>query len=178
MSDLNPTKKQLALLKKGLGGIYALKCKGSSDPEESLVLIDLENFLEETGPGGLTERQQKALRLVVFEGLTEKEAGVQLEVTQQAVHYALKAALVKVYRHLKDPKTKPKGPVFDPIERQQVLDMYHEGCSYKEIAIELDKNLKSVRNKIRDMRERGEVDVQRRLETIKVRKDSAAQGPS
>lgn len=168
----NPTKRQLALLKKGLSSLYVLKCNGSYAPEEQLSILDIEDFLRDRGPGGLTLKQRRVFDKVVLEGLTECEVGQTLAISQQAVHYCLKAALTKIYRHIRDPRDKPKGPVFDPIERQMVLDLYHEGYSYKEIAIETKKSLKSVRNKIRDMRERGEVDVSKRAEAVKVRKDS------
>ena len=173
----NPTKKQLALLKKGLGSLYVLKCRGATDPEESLVFLDLDRYISSKGQGSLTDRQREVLQAVVFDGLTEKEAGDKLGGTQQAICYALKAALTKIYRYMKYPEHKTTGPIFDPIERQLVLDLYHEGYSYKEIAIEVGKKLKSVRNKIRNMRERGEVDVQKRLEAVQVRKSTLEQGP-
>lgn len=173
-----PSKRQLALLKKGLGSLYMLKCNGAYDPEEQISILDIEGFLNSRGPGSLTPKQRRVFDLVILDGLTECEVGQTLGTSQQAVCYCLKAALTKIYRHIRDPRDKPKGPVFDPIERQMVLDLYHDGLSYKEIAIETKKSLKSVRNKIRDMRERGEVDVKRRAEAVKVRKDSEAEGPS
>lgn len=148
-------------LKTALKIIPSARVSLGTDSEALSLLIDLEYFLEYKGLGCLTEYQSKVLNYVIFEGYTETETGKILLVSQQAISYALTAALIKIAKYLDDPNCKPQGPVFTPDETKKLIQLYREGSSSKEIAIELNKKLHSVRNKIRYLRERGDLNVKK-----------------
>lgn len=155
------TRRRLSQLKTALRSLPNARASVDADSDSLVMLIDLESFISKVGPGYLTDHQSTILRLVVFEGYTEKEVGAQLGVSQQAVHYALSAALTKIANFLSNPRARVGRPIFTKSEVLRLKQLYSEGMSYKEIAISLGKKLKSIQNKIRYLQERGELDVRK-----------------
>lgn len=157
------SRERLARIKTALRSLPGTRASIDANSEGLALLMDLESFISYTGPGGLTRYQNQVLRAVVFEGYTETEVGTQLEVSQQAIHYALAAALTKVSEFLENPKAKMPDPVFSREDIKRLKQLYKENLSYKEIAIVLHKKLRSVQNKIRYLQGRDELDGQKQL---------------
>lgn len=149
-------KKQRSLLKEALRTIPATRIQTSMcDMDSLLTSMDIDTFLTMEGPGYLTKHQRRVIEEVIFKGFSEKDVAADLGISQQAVSYALSAGVTKIYNHLTDPKNKPKGPIFTPEAIAKLIDAYNEGQGTKDIACLLDLKVSTVRNKIRQLRERG-----------------------
>ena len=69
-----------------------------SDYQAVNMLVDFERAYENVK---LTGRQQGADRFIYYEGITQKEAGERMGITQQAVGQLLQAVLKKISAYLR-----------------------------------------------------------------------------
>jgi len=147
---------QLGLLKKALRAMPSVREQRSVDDVTNLAIsIDLDDFISKREPGYLTEYQYLVLTRVLFEGYSEIELAEELKVSQQAISYAMTTSLNKISSYLLNQHKVPPPPLFSVESKELMVSMYNEGASAKEIAIALDLRLSTVRNKIRQLRERG-----------------------
>lgn len=79
-----------------------------SDFDAINLLVDFESVLDRVR---LTKRQKEAIRLVYEEGLTQKEAGEMLGITQQAVGQLLQAVARKVSVEFEKDFLRSKGGI-------------------------------------------------------------------
>jgi len=157
---MKPDRETISRLKKAIRALPGAMASGDvgEDLDNMIAVIDLEDLLFKKRGSKFTERQRYVLRRCLIEGYTEQEVSKELGISQQSVSYSLSAALVKLYKLLTD--TQPKKTVsFTQAETQRVVELYNKGHSEKSIAIELNKPLKSIRNKIRYLREKGLIGV-------------------
>lgn len=149
-------KRQRTLLKDALRAIPSARIQSDMyDMDSLLTSLDVDDFLNVSGPGYLTEHQKLVIEEVIFSGFSEKEVAAKIGVSQQAISYALSAGLNKIYNHIIDPGHKPDGPIFSQEDVTLLIEAYSNGQSTKEIACLLDLKVSTVRNKIRQLRERG-----------------------
>lgn len=147
---------QLGLLKRALRAMPSIREQRSVDDITNLaVSMDLDDFIHHREPGYLTEYQYTVLTRVLFEGYSEIELAEELGVSQQAISYAMTTSLNKISSYLMNKHKVPPPPIFNEESKKLMISMYNDGASAKDIAIALDLKLSTVRNKIRQLRERG-----------------------
>jgi DNA-binding CsgD family transcriptional regulator len=95
----------------------------------------------------LTPRQREVIELCLIEDLSETEVADRLNITQQSVHFIIKAGVRRIQRFLLDGKVSSQG--FSEWENHLVIEMYSLGAQPRDIAIALNKSPRTIRNKIK-----------------------------
>lgn len=146
----------LRALKKAYRVIHKLEQRSiySGDSASAIVLVDLMSAIE-GNESVLTGKQSEAMKMVLIEDITESEAASMLGISQQALHYRIKAALLRIRKYLISGYIQPKPPSFSDEQNDGLKDLYGQGASDKEIAIILNLPVRRVQNKIRYWRKRG-----------------------
>jgi predicted DNA-binding protein (UPF0251 family) len=119
------------------------------------ILSDLKTGLGmyKSGPALLTKRQLECVQLCLIEDLTEAEAAYELGVSQQAVHYGLKAGIRRIQKYLLSGRI--EAPVFSSVEEKQLIILYTSGHKPMEISNLLQKSPNTIRNKIKYLKKKG-----------------------
>jgi len=123
-----------------------------SDSAALTIISDLQRILERDQKV-LTERQREVVMLVLVEDLTEEVVGGMLGISQQSVHYRLKGGLNRIREYLLTGNIRKDLSLCEE-QNKRLIEMYSQGYSNKEIAIELKIPIRRVLNKINVMRKK------------------------
>lgn len=143
----------LSSLRRALKTLLKLEENAFKGNEAALIiLMDLKAGTDRysKGPRVLTVRQAEVINLCLIEDLTEREAADELGISQKSINYSMNSALKRVRSFLVSGKL--FTPVFTSEEVQELIYLYASGCKPMQIAEELHKPIRSIRNKLKQLK--------------------------
>lgn len=151
----------LSSLKKAIQNMLRFQARSISKGSYSalILLVDLK-----TGLGLykgqveiLTKKQMESVKLCLILDYTESEAAKQLGVTQQTIHYSIQGALKRVQYYLLTGGKMPDDTSFSKEETVDLIDLYTKGHKPKELSRIMDKDLRTIRNKLKVLKMKGRI---------------------
>lgn len=103
----------------------------------------------------LTDKQREAIRLCLVEDRTESEAADQLGISQQAVNACVNSGVKRIRDYLVTGEM--VEPVFSREETMELIALYRRGKKPLEIARLLGKSPRTIRNKIKYLKAKGQL---------------------
>jgi DNA-binding NarL/FixJ family response regulator len=103
----------------------------------------------------LTSRQKEVIQLCLIEDMSETEVAERLGITQQTVHFIIRAGVRRIQKFLLTGEV--PAHKFTNSDDSAIIQLYQQGLKPKQIAERLGKEAKSVRNKIKYLKRKGRI---------------------
>ena len=148
---------QTSSVRKALKNYFRLETKAASNIDALVILADMKTGMNmyDRGTKVLTDRQHECITLCLINDLTESEAATQLNITQQAVHYNVVAGVKRIRKYLLTGEVITS--VFTQSEESKLIELYESGLKPLDIAEQIDKQPRTVRNKIKYLKKKGKL---------------------